>query len=158
MSRVNRVRKSNLDVRFPYSAFVKTRDGKSIGEAPRKKDPYWWMHPAYRGQQTLDMDTLNAMPEGGYEWRNHGSAAVADDEVQHRDGHFAQFAQLLYKANGFRHGPVKNWYVIVCVEPDRLWAVGQLRADPVTPVQVFEDLVFDSEDAARARAEELRAG
>jgi hypothetical protein len=36
--------------------------------------------------------------------------------------------------------------------------VGQLRADPVTPVQVFEDLVFDSEDAARARAEELRDG
>jgi hypothetical protein len=140
--------------------FVKTRDGKSIGEVPQKKDPYWWMHPAYRGHEVLDMDTLNAMPQGGYTWKRHDAAAQgADgDGAQHRDGHFAQFAQLLYKANGSRHGPVKSWYVIVCVEPGRLWAVGQLRADPVTPVQVFEDLVFDSEDAARARAEELRDG
>ena len=137
-----------------------TKDGKPIGEVPQKKDPYWWMHPAYRGEQALDMATLDAMPQGGYQWVAYSdeSANKPDDEsaMQPADGYFAEFAQLLYKMNGFRPGPVENWYVIVCVEPSTRWAVGQLRADPVTPVQVFDNLIFNSEDAARARAEELR--
>lgn len=139
---------------------MKTADGKSIGEVPQKKDPYWWMHPAYRGEQALDMATLDAMPKGGYRWVSHSSEESADCDsgaaMQAADGYFADFAQLLYKMNGFRPGPVENWYVIVCVEPSTRWAVGQLCADPVTPVQVFDNLIFDSEDAARARAEELR--
>ena len=141
---------------------MKTKDGKPIGEVPQKKDPYWWMHPAYRGEQALDMATLDAMPEGGYQWVAYSdeSPATPGDEsaMQPVDGYFAEFAQLLYKMNGFRPGPVENCYVIVCVEPSARWAVGQLRADPVTPVQVFDNLIFDSEDAARARAEELRSG
>lgn len=140
---------------------MKTGDGNPIGEVPQKKDPYWWMHPAYRGEQALDMETLDAMAEGGYVWVEYGDATAAEpddgDAMPAAQGYFAEFAQLLYKVNGFRHGPVENWYVVVCVEPARRWAVGQLRADPVTPVQLFEDLVFDSEAAARSRAEELRA-
>lgn len=141
---------------------MKTKDGKPIGEVPQKKDPYWWMHPAYRGEQALDMATLDAMPDGGYQWVAYSDeSTVEPDEgsaMQAVDGYFTEFAQLLYKMNGFRPGPVENWYVIVCVEPSVRWAVGQLRADPVTPVQVFDNLIFDSEDAARTRAEELRSG
>lgn len=123
----------------------------------QKKDPYWWMHPAYRGEQALDMGTLNAMGKDGYKWTRYTAAEVeADDIMLRSDGAFAEFAQLLYKMNGFRPGPVENSYVIVCVEPDKRWAVGQLRADPKTPVQVFDDLVFDSEAAARSKAEALR--
>ncbi len=141
---------------------MKTSDGKPIGEVPQKKDPYWWMHPAYRGEQALDMATLDAMPRGGYQWVAYTDEPpdVPDggSAMQPADGYFSEFAQLLYKMNGFRPGPVENWYVIVCVEPSARWAVGQLRADPITPVQVFDNLIFDSEDAARARAEELRNG
>ena len=133
---------------------------KPSGGVAQKKDPYWWMHPAYRGQQALDMATLDAMPEGGYKWVAYGDDAPAEakagSSIDPANGYFADFAQLLYKMNGFRPGPVENWYVIVCVEPAKRWAVGQLRADPVTPVQVFDNLIFDSEDAARAQAETLR--
>ncbi len=138
----------------------------SIGETKplrgvaQKKDPYWWMHPAYRGEQALDLATLDAMPAGGYKWVAHSDEMTTGGENESNldatNGYFADFAQLLYKMNGFRPGPVENWYVIVCVEPSKRWAVGQLRADPVTPVQVFDDLIFDSEDAARAKAESLR--
>lgn len=139
---------------------MKTGEPSPRGEVAQKKDPYWWMHPAYRGEQALDMATLDAMPEGGYKWVAYGEQAPGDSEhgrgMDPANGYFADFAQLLYKMNGFRVGPVENWYVIVCVEPSKRWAVGQLRADPVTPVQVFDNLIFDSEDAARARAETLR--
>ncbi len=130
------------------------------GRAGAGKDPYWWVHPAYRGRQSLDMATLDAMPSGGYRWTRHADAGDGDDAAVMRNprGAFAEFAQLLYKANGFRAGPVENWYVIVCVEPDARWAVGQLRADPATPLQLFEDLVFPSEAAARECADTLRAG
>ena len=141
---------------------MKTANGKPIGEVPREKDPYWWMHPAYRGQQALDMDTLEAMPAGGYRWVRYADPGTAEphaatDSAQPQ-GPFAEFAQLLYKANGFRPGPVKGWFVVVCVEPEARWAVGQLRADAKTPVQIFDDLVFDSEVAARTHAEQLRSG
>jgi len=131
------------------------------GEVPQKKDPYWWMHPAYRGQQALDMETLDAMPSGGYRWVSFDAAE--EDEVdpklmQDPSGYFVEFSKLLYKVNGFKPGPVSNWYVIICVEADTRWAVGQLCADPNTPVQIFDDRLFDSEDAARRCAETMRAG
>lgn len=140
---------------------MKARDAKSNDKVAQKKDPYWWMHPAYRGQQALDMATLDAMPKGGYQWVAYSGEAPADcvpgSEMKSANGYFADFAQLLYKMNGFRPGPVENWYVIVCVEPSKRWAVGQLRADPVTPIQVFDNLIFDSEDAAREQAQALRS-
>tara|TARA_Y100000994_G_scaffold142173_1_gene116435 strand:- start:44 stop:469 length:426 start_codon:yes stop_codon:yes gene_type:complete len=140
---------------------MKTQDGKPIGEVPQKKDPYWWMHPAYRGQQALDIETLNAMSEGAFKWTQFSEATLADpddeDLMNRTDGYFLEFAQLLYKVNQFRSGPVENWYVVVCIEQDKRWAVGQLRADPVTPIQVFDDLIYDSEDDAREQAEALRS-
>jgi len=139
---------------------VSTTSTKQKSEVAQKKDPYWWMHPAYRGEQALDMGTLDAMPKGGYKWVAHSSEKVDQSgggaAMQPANGYFSDFAQLLYKMNGFRPGPVENWYVIICVEPARRWAVGQLRADPVTPIQVFDDLIFDSEQAAREKAEALR--
>ncbi|HCU91007.1 MAG TPA: hypothetical protein DGR97_13740 [Gammaproteobacteria bacterium] len=132
-----------------------------IDSVARGKDPYWWLHPAYRGEQSLDMATLDAMPQGIYKWVSYSDEVPVGDEIGSNkdltDGYFADFAQLLYKMNGFRFGPVENSYVIVCLEPLKRWAVGQLRADPVTPVQVFNNLIFDSESSARAKAEALRS-
>ena len=132
-----------------------------IDPVVRKKDPYWWLHPAYRGEQSLDMATLDAMPEGVYKWVPYcDEISECDDIATNGDltgGYFADFAQLLYKMNGFRLGPVENSYVIICLESSKRWAVGQLRADPVTPVQVFNNLIFDNESSARAQAEALRS-
>ncbi|MFT4585878.1 MAG: hypothetical protein ACI915_001505 [Gammaproteobacteria bacterium] len=129
-------------------------------EVPQKKDPYWWLHPAYRGEQTLDIESLNAMADGAYKWTSFENAEESNindiDLMNHPEGRFMEFAQLLYKVNQFRPGPVEHWYVVVCVEHAKRWAVGQLRADPTTPVQLFDDLIYASEGAARERAQELR--
>ena len=128
--------------------------------ARRKRDPYWWMHPAFKGRQALDLNDLNATAGDAFRW------TTFDDSVEEADpmeagmpvgqGKFKDFAQLLFKMNDCKPGPVKNWYVVVCIEKDKRWAVGQLRADPITPVQIFEDLVFDGEASARDFAESLK--
>ena len=71
-------------------------------------------------------------------------------------GRYATLGKLLFKMNNYRPGAVEGWYVVVCVEADKRWAVGQLRADASRPVQVFEDLIFDTEAGARERAQNLR--
>ena len=65
-------------------------------------------------------------------------------------------ARVLFKLNAYRPGPVKGWYIVVCIKPDFAWAVGQMRADAFHPIQVFSDLVFKTEEEARTKAEELR--
>ena len=127
--------------------------------ARRKKDPYWWMHPAFKGKQALALDDLAATAENAYRWIRFDDEA--DDPIEEGmpigQGKFKEFAQLLFKMNDYKPGPVNNWYVVVCVEPEKRWAVGQLRADPITPVQIFEDLIFDSEAGARERAASLKS-
>ena len=124
------------------------------------KDPYWWMHPAFKGRQALKLDDLGANNEGAFKWVPFAEGAVGADRsadgMPIGQGKFKDFAQLLFRMNDHKPGPVTNWYVVVCVEAGKRWAVGQLRADPVTPVQIFEDLVFDSEEAARDRAVALK--
>ena len=130
------------------------------GEVLQKKDPYWWMHPAYKGEQALDLATLDALPAGAYRrihFKDRAEYATDENAMQTPQGNFVEFAQLLYKANGFRCGPVTDWFVVICVEPGNWWAVGQLVADPETPIWVFDDLVFDSEDDARERAQSLKS-
>ena len=133
--------------------------GSGSREVIQKKDPYWWMHPAYKGEQALDLATLDALPAGAYRHLTYAKReqySVDPDVMQYPKGNFVEFAQLLYKANGFRSGPVDNWYVVICVDPSKRWAVGQLCADPETPIWVFDDLVFDSEETAREKAQSLK--
>ena len=129
--------------------------------ARRKKDPYWWMHPAFKGRQALALDDLTATAENAYLWtrfeQSLDQSNPGDKGMPIGQGKFKEFAQLLFKMNDYKPGPVKNWYVVVCVEEDRKWAVGQLRADPVTPVQIFEDLMFDEEEKARDFAASLKS-
>ena len=128
--------------------------------ARRKKDPYWWMHPAFKGKQALALEDLAATAEDAYRWIRFDDDAT-DDPIEQGmpigQGKFKEFAQLLFKMNDYKPGPVSNWYVVVCVEQDKRWAVGQLRADPITPVQIFKDLVFDSEAKAREHAATLKS-
>lgn len=128
--------------------------------ANRKKDPYWWMHPAFKGRQALALEDLTASAENAFMWTRFDDAIEESDPMHEGmpigHGKFKEFAQLLFKMNDYKPGPVKNWYVVVCVEADKRWAVGQLRADPITPVQLFEDLVFDDEAKAKEFAASLK--
>lgn len=126
-------------------------------EVEHKRDHYWWVHPAMRGQQALSLADAGAMP---FQWT---SSAQPEGEITRTqgglsdDGPFADFAKLLYKLNACRPGPVAGWYVVVCTEPEKAYAVGQLCADAITPVRLFEDLAFATEDEARLRAAAMRA-
>jgi hypothetical protein len=123
-------------------------------EVPLKRDDTWWLHPALRGQQSLPMAAgAGGMP---HRWVKSDDPPEKAEPSLEDDSPYADFAKILYRLNGSRPGPVRGFYVIVGVEPGR-YAVGQLCADPVTPVRLFEDLVFDNEPAARDKAAALRA-
>lgn len=102
------------------------------------------------------------LPRGSYIWVH------SEDEKSHfgvpdrgaipqAGGDYQELAKLLFKLNGCRPGPVRGWYVVVCADTERSWAVGQLCANAFAPVQVFEDMVYSSEADARARAISLRS-
>jgi hypothetical protein len=104
--------------------------------------------------------SIPSLPEGTYRWlrSDHPEAEVgAPDKGYLREdaGRHQTLAKILFKHNGYRPGPVRGWYVIVALDANR-FAVGQMRADAFTPIQIFEDLVFPTEDEARLRAEQMR--
>ena len=121
---------------------------------PLKRDETWWLHPAYRGRQAFELDSaVGAMP---HRWVRSDLPSPRVEADLDDDHPYADLAKVLYRLNGSRPGPVRGFYVIVAIEPGR-YAVGQLCADPAVPVQLFEDLVFTSEAAARAQAAAMRA-
>jgi len=124
-------------------------------DVPLARDESWWLHPAFRGQQTLPLtDTgVGALP---HRWvRSDASQVAAEAGVDDASG-YADLSRILYTLNGYRPGPVRGFYVIVESAPNQ-YAVGQLCADPQAPVQLFEDLIFSSEAEARAKAAAMRA-
>jgi hypothetical protein len=66
-------------------------------------------------------------------------------------------AESLFVLNNRHYGRIPGAYVVVCVEPDRMWCVGQLNADRRKPVVMYEDMVFNSPEAAQTAAEDLKA-
>ena len=123
-------------------------------EIPLKRDQNWWLHPAYRGEQALPL--VSAAGSLPHCWVRSDAPATRAEAIVEDDSPFADLAQVLYRLNGCRPGPVRGFYVVVGIEADR-YAVGQLCADPARPVQLFEDHVYASEDLARAAAAALRA-
>ena len=120
---------------------------------PLTRDETWWLHPAFRGQQTLPLDS--AMGPLPHRWIRSDAPPSHCDAKVNDDAPYSDLAKVLYRLNGCRPGPVRGFYVIVGVEPGK-YAVGQLCADPAVPVQLFEDLVYASEEKARNKATELR--
>ncbi len=132
-----------------------------VEDLNRNKDAFWWIHPALRAKESLTAPAAHAMPEGSHLWVRSDDPPPtpprdSDACMPVGQGTYADFAKVLYKLNGYRPGPVAGWYVVVCVRPGKAWAVGQLRADTQQPLQLFSDLVFETEDAARAKADALR--
>ena len=122
-------------------------------EVPLERDHYWWLHPAIRGAQPLNENGSQTLP-----WRWSTIEQVKEEKTLPTleiKGPFADFAKLLYKLNGYKPGPVKGWFVVVSPEPDK-FAIGQLCVDPNIPVVLYEDLVFNTEDEAREKANMLK--
>lgn len=102
------------------------------------------------------------LPGGSYRWvqtTDPDAEVGAEDKGYLREdqGDFETLGKILFKHNGYRPGPVRGWYVIVALADDGGFAVGQMRADAGCPVQLFSDLIFPTENAARERAEQLRS-
>lgn len=66
-------------------------------------------------------------------------------------------SEVLFALNSHRLGPVPGFYVVVCTKPDEEWCVGQLAADRAKPLILFEDMRYDSPEAAQKAAEALKA-
>lgn len=68
-----------------------------------------------------------------------------------------ELAESLFVLNNRHYGRIPGAYVVVCVESGRKWCVGQLNADRRKPVVMYEELIFDSPEAAQDAAEILKA-
>ncbi len=66
-------------------------------------------------------------------------------------------AQCLFVLNNRHYGPIAGAYMVVCTKADEEWCVGQLNADRMKPILLFEDKVFSSPERARQEALRIKA-
>jgi|TARA_X000000368_G_scaffold399885_1_gene371272 hypothetical protein len=66
-------------------------------------------------------------------------------------------AECLFALNNRHYGPIPGTYMVMCIEPNKTWCVGQLSADRAKPFVLFPDLVFNSVKEATEAAEALKA-
>ena len=67
-----------------------------------------------------------------------------------------ELAECLFVLNNRRYGPIAGAYMVVCTKPGKEWCVGQLNADRLKPVILFEDKVFPCPKEAQAEAMRIR--
>jgi hypothetical protein len=65
-------------------------------------------------------------------------------------------AECLFVLNNRRFGPIAGAYAVVCTKPGKEWCVGQLNADRVKPIILFEDKVFPSPELAQREAMRIK--
>lgn len=125
----------------------------------KEKDELWWIHPKFKATQAFDLHEISKEKESSYILKNYKDNNFNDQNDSNFPvgvGKYADFAKILYKMNGYKTGAVPGWYAVVCLEKNKKWAIGQLRADPNKPLQIYEDLVFNNEKKAIDKAAELR--
>jgi len=69
----------------------------------------------------------------------------------------SDLAEVLFAFNNYRVGPMKGFYVVVEVEPEKTWCVGQLCADRSKPLKLFDKKLYKTSKGAQRAAERLRA-
>jgi len=65
-------------------------------------------------------------------------------------------AECLFVLNNRRYGPIAGAYMVVCIDPEKKWCVGQLNADRLKPMLLFDDKVYSSPELAREEAERIK--
>lgn len=68
-----------------------------------------------------------------------------------------EMAECLFALNNRHYGPIPGTYMVMCVEPNKTWCVGQLSADRAKPFILFPDKVFNSVEEATKAAEAMKA-
>ena len=68
----------------------------------------------------------------------------------------SDLSKCLFTLNNRHYGPIPGAYVVVCTKPDKEWCVGQLNADRVKPLILFEDKVYDSPELAQQEAQRIK--
>ena len=125
----------------------------------KKKDKFWWIHPKFKAKQSLTFSDMDIIDEKSYD--SVKSFKNLNDQERESTfpvggGKYKDFAKVLYKMNNYKTGIVAGWFVVICIEEKKKWAVAQLKADPNRPLLVFEDLIFNNESDAMTKAAELR--
>jgi hypothetical protein len=64
--------------------------------------------------------------------------------------------ESLFMLNNRKYGPIPGTYMVVCIEPNEKWCVGQLNADRAKPFVLFPEHVYNSEKDAMIAAEKLK--
>jgi hypothetical protein len=75
-------------------------------------------------------------------------AALKDLDVDK----LSDLAECLFVLNNRHYGPIPGAYMVICTKPDEEWCVGQLNADRIKPMIIFEDKNFPSPELAQAEA------
>ena len=89
----------------------------------QKKDELWWIHPKFKAKQTFNTSDINLLDKNSYiltKFKNKNNANE-DSVFPVGQGKYADFAKVLYKMNGYKSGPVKGWYVVICLEKKKKW-------------------------------------
>ena len=72
-------------------------------------------------------------------------------------GKLNDLAEVLFALNNYRVGPIPGFYVAIEVTPAQEWCVGQLCADRVKPLKIFDKRIYKKPDTAQRAAERMRA-
>ena len=64
----------------------------------------------------------------------------------------SDLAECLFVLNNRHYGPIPGAYMVICTRPEEEWCVGQLNADRIKPMIIFEDKNFSSPELAQAEA------
>jgi hypothetical protein len=75
-------------------------------------------------------------------------AALQDLDVDK----LSDLAECLFVLNNRHYGPIAGAYMVVCTKPEEEWCVGQLNADRIKPMIIFEEKNFSSPELAQAEA------
>jgi hypothetical protein len=93
--------------------------------------------------QGKEMIGASAVPPNALEM-----AALQDLDVDK----LSDLAECLFVLNNRHYGPIAGAYMVICTKPDEEWCVGQLNADRIKPMIIFEDKNFSSPELAQAEA------
>ncbi|GAA2891018.1 hypothetical protein GGQ99_005156 [Aminobacter niigataensis] len=135
-----------------------TGDAVNADTAYFPKHRPWWMDHTYHEEKQANLDGLAEFPEGSFELLESLEDRKTAKELKARvdEGEFSDLAAILFMINGHKPGPVPGFYVIVETVKGSGWCVGQLHADGATPLRVFRNPIYPSEDEARQAAQKLR--
>jgi hypothetical protein len=122
----------------------------------KASDPLWWVHRDFKNK-AVEFDGILDFPDGSLQLvdrREPTQDPPSPVSIEH--GEFSSLGALLFMINGHRPGPICGFYLVVEVKKKGVWCVGQMHADSITPLRVFVDALYGSEEEARQAAERMR--